>query len=46
MEQVTEKQKSITFTDQMRDRFRGILDPVGAFFNRLGLMPNTMTILG
>jgi CDP-diacylglycerol--glycerol-3-phosphate 3-phosphatidyltransferase len=46
LEQVTEKQKSITFTDQMRDRFRGILDPVGAFFNRLGLMPNTMTILG
>jgi CDP-diacylglycerol--glycerol-3-phosphate 3-phosphatidyltransferase len=30
----------------MRNRFRGILDPVGAFLNRIGLMPNTMTILG
>ncbi len=27
-------------------RFKGILDPIGRFFNRLGLMPNTMTILG
>jgi CDP-diacylglycerol--glycerol-3-phosphate 3-phosphatidyltransferase len=27
-------------------RFKGILDPIAAFFNRLGLMPNTMTILG
>ena len=30
----------------MRLRFKGILDPLGAFFNRIGLMPNTMTILG
>lgn len=30
----------------MRLRFRGILDPIGAFLNRIGLMPNTMTILG
>lgn len=33
-------------TDQLRIRFKGVLDPIGAFFNRLGLMPNTMTILG
>lgn len=46
MEQATEAKKKLTFTDQMRVRFRGVLDPIGAFFNRIGLMPNTMTILG
>lgn len=46
MQQATEEKKKLTFTDQMRVRFRGVLDPVGAFFNRIGLMPNTMTILG
>lgn len=46
MEQASEDKKRITFTDQMRLRFRGILDPIGAFLNRIGLMPNTMTILG
>ena len=46
MEQVTQKKPGITFTDQMRVLFKGITDPVAAFFNRIGLMPNTMTILG
>ena len=46
MEQVAEKKKRLTLTDQMRARFKGILDPAGAFLNRLGLMPNTITILG
>ena len=46
MEQASEDKKPITFTDQMRLRFRGVLDPIGAFLNRIGLMPNTMTILG
>lgn len=46
MEQVSEKKQSITLTDQMRVRFKGILDPLAAFFNSIGLMPNTMTILG
>lgn len=45
MAQVAEK-KPTTFTDFLRVRFKGILDPIGAFLNRLGLMPNTMTILG
>lgn len=45
MEQVTSK-TPMTFTDQLRIRFKGILDPVGAFFNRLGIMPNTMTMIG
>ena len=30
----------------MRVRFKGLLDMIGGFFNRIGLMPNTMTILG
>jgi CDP-diacylglycerol---glycerol-3-phosphate 3-phosphatidyltransferase len=30
----------------MRVRFKGVLDPFGALLNRLGLMPNTITILG
>lgn len=30
----------------MRKRFHVIMDLVGGFLNRLGLMPNTMTILG
>jgi len=42
----TVQQKSMSFTDVMRVRFKGILDPLGAFFNRLGIPPNTMTILG
>ena len=46
MEHVTEKKQPLTLTDFMRIRFKGILDPIAAFFNRLGLMPNTMTILG
>jgi CDP-diacylglycerol---glycerol-3-phosphate 3-phosphatidyltransferase len=44
--QVIEKKKKMSLTDYLRVLFKGILDPLGAFFNRLGLMPNTMTILG
>ncbi|MEW5872442.1 MAG: CDP-alcohol phosphatidyltransferase family protein [Chloroflexota bacterium] len=43
---MTETKQPLTLTDLMRVRFKGILDPIGAFLNRLGLMPNTMTILG
>ena len=45
-EQVADGKKRLTFTEQVRSRFGGILEPVGAFLNRLGLMPNTITILG
>ncbi|GAB4499561.1 MAG: CDP-alcohol phosphatidyltransferase family protein [Anaerolineales bacterium] len=38
--------KKITLTDAMRLRFKGVLDPIAAFLNRLGLMPNTITLLG
>ena len=36
----------ITLTDQLRKRFKHLADPIGAFLNNLGLMPNTITILG
>lgn len=46
MHQVAEQKKRLTLTDALRIRFKGLLDPVGLFFNRIGMMPNTMTILG
>ncbi len=46
MERVAEQKKRLTLTDQMRAVFKWVTDPLGAFFNRLGIMPNTMTILG
>jgi CDP-diacylglycerol--glycerol-3-phosphate 3-phosphatidyltransferase len=49
MEQATGKaveQKAITLTDRARNAFKGILDPLATLMNRMGLMPNTMTILG
>jgi CDP-diacylglycerol--glycerol-3-phosphate 3-phosphatidyltransferase len=30
----------------LRARFKDVLDPVGAFLNRLGIAPNTITLLG
>jgi CDP-diacylglycerol--glycerol-3-phosphate 3-phosphatidyltransferase len=43
----TEKQpQKGTFTDFLRARFKGLLDPIGAFFIRLGLSPNAVTLLG
>jgi len=41
-----ESQEKPTLTDRMRVWFRGILDPIGGFLNRLGLKPNTITLLG
>jgi CDP-diacylglycerol--glycerol-3-phosphate 3-phosphatidyltransferase len=38
--------KRITFTDRLRGWFKWLLDPLGAFFNRLGIHPNLMTLLG
>ncbi|MFN2236013.1 MAG: CDP-alcohol phosphatidyltransferase family protein [Anaerolineales bacterium] len=46
MAKVHENTDPITLTDQLRKRFKHILDPIGAFLNRLGLMPNTITIIG
>ena len=45
MEHSEEKERT-TFTDRVRIRFKVLLDKIGAFLNNLGLMPNTITILG
>ena len=36
MANVTQKSRTKTFTDYMRGWFKGVLDPIGAFFNRIG----------
>lgn len=38
--------EKLTFTDQMRKRFKSLLDRIGGGINRLGINPNTMTIIG
>lgn len=35
-----------TFSDYLRLWFKWFLDPLGGFFNRLGITPNMMTMLG
>lgn len=45
MERAADK-TPVTFTDILRVRFKGILDPVATFLNRLGFMPNVVTISG
>ena len=46
VDQSEPRRQKMTLSDQMRVVFKGVLDPIGAFFNRLGIYPNTMTILG
>ena len=36
----------MTLTDVLRKKFKYLLDPIAAFLNRLGLVPNTVTLLG
>ncbi len=45
MDQIV-KNERLTFTDQVRQRFQDRLDPVAGFLNRIGMYPNTMTLLG
>lgn len=45
MEQ-TAKKEAITLTDVLRARFKGVLEPVAGLLNRLGLRPNSATLLG
>jgi len=35
-----------TFTDFLRVTFKWFLDPLGGFLNRIGLTPNSVTLLG
>lgn len=46
MQNAVAKKERPTLTDRLRVQFKGVLDPIAAFFNRIGLMPNTMTLLG
>ena len=46
MDQTNQQKQKITLSDRARVAFKGVLDPIGAFFNRLGIFPNTMTLLG
>lgn len=45
MERTAEKDQ-VTFTDMMRVRFKGVIDPIAGFLNRIGIKPNTVTYLG
>lgn len=40
------KKDTGTFTDLLRTRLKGILDPIAGWFNQLGISPNAMTLLG
>jgi len=40
------KKKNLTLTDMVRARFKGFLDPLALLLNRLGIAPNTITLLG
>lgn len=42
----TARKEPMTFTDFLRKKFKYLLDPAAAWLNRIGLMPNTVTILG
>jgi CDP-diacylglycerol---glycerol-3-phosphate 3-phosphatidyltransferase len=46
VEKVEPAATKTTFTDLMRVWFKGVLDPIGNFLNDLGIMPNTVTLLG
>jgi CDP-diacylglycerol--glycerol-3-phosphate 3-phosphatidyltransferase len=46
LDSVLKNKSRSTLADQLRVRFKWVLDPIGTFFNRLGVKPNTMTILG
>lgn len=46
MEQVAQKKERMTLTDYLRGRLKGVLDPIALFFIKIGLTPNSMTILG
>lgn len=40
------KGKPNTLTDYLRVNFQHLLDPVGGFLNRIGINPNTVTLIG
>ncbi len=46
MEEYLERKNRMTLSDQMRQMFKVVIDPSAEFLNRIGLAPNTITILG
>ena len=46
MDQPVRQKSPKTFSDLLRVRFKGVLDPIGAFLNKIGLTPNAMTLMG
>jgi CDP-diacylglycerol--glycerol-3-phosphate 3-phosphatidyltransferase len=40
------QQTQLTLTEYLRIRFKHVVDPIGAFLNRLGIAPNTLTFTG
>jgi CDP-diacylglycerol--glycerol-3-phosphate 3-phosphatidyltransferase len=46
VENLNQTQEKPTLTEQMRSRFRGLLNSIGSFLNNLGITPNAMTISG
>jgi CDP-diacylglycerol--glycerol-3-phosphate 3-phosphatidyltransferase len=42
----TARKEPVTFTDYLRKTFKNVLDPIAGFLNQMGLMPNTVTIIG
>jgi CDP-diacylglycerol--glycerol-3-phosphate 3-phosphatidyltransferase len=46
VEQAAKKKERFILSDYLRARTRAMWEPIALFFNRLGLNPNTMTILG
>jgi CDP-diacylglycerol--glycerol-3-phosphate 3-phosphatidyltransferase len=36
----------LTLTEYLRVKFKHLVDPIGAFLNRLGIAPNTLTFTG
>jgi len=45
-EQAIEDSKRLTLTETVRNRAQGILKAPATFLNRLGIMPNTVTLFG
>lgn len=39
-------ERQTTLTDMLRLRFKGVVEPVAGFLNRIGIHPNTLTLTG
>jgi len=40
------KDSTLTFAERLRIIFKGVLEPIVIFLNRIGIRPNTITLLG